>query len=219
MHETADLRQETAPAHLTEDQPELFSSVHSVAQSASYAANLNSTRQRPEQTRLPVLPEATRDLSAEMLISALANEATGNFTDDAPHLTATESSISSPSAVYSSNSTRKAKPTVAARQCPALVVPHNYHPDGHPQHNHAQAHIVHSQKSQNKPPEERVLIVAANSGGSCGLQLGDYYTFLSMLDKLQYGNLHGYDVLLGMGNIDPALLATWNKVGWMLKVR
>lgn len=126
---------------------------------------------------------------------------------------------SSTSASASGNFTTSKKKTANAdRQCPALVVPHQYQPDGHPPNNHAQAHIVHSPKTLAKPPEERVLIVAAHSGGSCSLQLGDYYTFLSMLDKLQYANLHGYDVLLGMGNIDSKLLATWNKVGWMMKV-
>lgn len=137
------------------------------------------------------------------------------------NLTATDTGSAATSQAFEAaagNFTRKAKLTSAPRQCPALVIPHDYHPDDLPPHNHAQAHIVHSKKSLTKPPEERVLIVAANSGGSCGLRLGDYYTFLSMLDKLQYGNLHGYDVLLGMGNIDPALLATWNKVGWMMKV-
>lgn len=152
-----------------------------------------------------------------LAISANLRENTGSGSN----LTATDTRSAVSSQEFEAaahNITRMAKPKSAPRQCPALVIPHDYHPDDLPPHNHAQAHVVHSKKSLTKPPEERVLIVAANSGGSCGLQLGDYYTFLSMLDKLQYGNLHDYDVLLGMGNIDPALLATWNKVGWMMKV-
>ena len=103
--------------------------------------------------------------------------------------------------------------------CPTLVVPDDYFPDGEPPRTgSAEAHVVRSPKSLEKPQNERVLILAANSGGSCQLQLGDYYNFLSLLDKLQYGNVHGYDVMLGMGNVDDDLRKTWNKVAWMLKV-
>ena len=103
--------------------------------------------------------------------------------------------------------------------CPALVVPGNYTPDGEPPRSGKPiSHYVRSPRSLEKPQKERVLILAANSGGSCALQLGDYYTFLSLLDKLQYGNVHGYDVLLGLGNVDDDLRKTWNKVAWMQKV-
>lgn len=103
--------------------------------------------------------------------------------------------------------------------CPTLVVPDDYSPDGEgPRTGSAESHVVRSPKSLEKPQEERVLILAANSGGSCSLRLGDYYNFLSLLDKLQYGNVHGYDVLLGMGNVDDDLRKTWNKVAWMQKV-
>ena len=103
--------------------------------------------------------------------------------------------------------------------CPTLVVPDNYAPDDEPPRTGKPiSHYVHSPRSREKPQRERVLILAANSGGSCALQLGDYYTFLSLLDKLQYGNVHGYDVLLGLGNVDIDLRKTWNKVAWMQKV-
>lgn len=103
--------------------------------------------------------------------------------------------------------------------CPTLVVPDNYAPaDEPPRTGKPISHYVHSPRSLEKPQKERVLILAANSGGSCSLQLGDYYTFLSLLDKLQYGNVHGYDVLLGLGNVDIDLRKTWNKVAWMQKV-
>lgn len=103
--------------------------------------------------------------------------------------------------------------------CPTLVVPDNYTPDDEPPRTGQPiSHYVHSPRSREKPQKERVLILAANSGGSCALQLGDYYTFLSLLDKLQYGNVHGYDVLLGLGNVDIDLRKTWNKVAWMQKV-
>lgn len=103
--------------------------------------------------------------------------------------------------------------------CPTLVVPDNYAPDDEPPRTGRPiSHYVHSPRSREKPQKERVLILAANSGGSCALQLGDYYTFLSLLDKLQYGNVHGYDVLLGLGNVDIDLRKTWNKVAWMAKV-
>ena len=103
--------------------------------------------------------------------------------------------------------------------CPTLVVPAEYNPSGEgPRTGSPESHIVRSIKSLEKPQKERVLILAANSGGSCSLRLGDYYNFLSLLDKLQYGNVHGYDVLLGMGNVDDDLRKTWNKVAWMQKV-
>lgn len=103
--------------------------------------------------------------------------------------------------------------------CPTLVVPADYTPNGEgPRTGSPVSHIVRSIKSLEKPQKERVLILAANSGGSCSLRLGDYYNFLSLLDKLQYGNVHGYDVLLGMGNVDDDLRKTWNKVAWMQKV-
>lgn len=103
--------------------------------------------------------------------------------------------------------------------CPTLVVPDNYAPDDEPPRTGKPiSHYVHSPRSRQKPQKERVLILAANSGGSCALQLGDYYTFLSLLDKLQYGNVHGYDLLLGLGNVDIDLRKTWNKVAWMQKV-
>ena len=104
--------------------------------------------------------------------------------------------------------------------CPTLGVPNDYIPDGEPPRSgNPEAHVVRSPRSAEKPQHERVLILAANSGGSCQLQLGDYYNFLSLLDKLQYGNVHGYDVLLGMGDVDDDLRKVWNKVAWMLKVR
>ena len=103
--------------------------------------------------------------------------------------------------------------------CPTLVIPNEYAPDNEPPRTGKPiSHYVHSPRSLEKPQKERVLILAANSGGSCSLQLGDYYTFLSLLDKLQYGNVHGYDVLLGLGNVDIDLRKTWNKVAWMQKV-
>lgn len=102
--------------------------------------------------------------------------------------------------------------------CPTLVVPQDYTPSGEgPRTGQPESHLVRSPKSLEKPQEERVLILAANSGGSCSLRLGDYYNFLSLLDKLQYGNVHGYDVLLGLGNVDDDLRKTWNKVAWMQK--
>lgn len=103
--------------------------------------------------------------------------------------------------------------------CPTLVVPQDYTPNGEgPRTGQPESHLVRSPKSLEKPQKERVLILAANSGGSCSLRLGDYYNFLSLLDKLQYGNVHGYDVLLGLGNVDDDLRKTWNKVAWMQKV-
>ncbi len=103
--------------------------------------------------------------------------------------------------------------------CPTLVVPEDYTPNGEgPRTGQPESHLVRSPKSLEKPQKERVLILAANSGGSCTLRLGDYYNFLSLLDKLQYGNVHGYDVLLGLGNVDDDLRKTWNKVAWMQKV-
>ncbi|KAL0019751.1 hypothetical protein WJX77_012419 [Trebouxia sp. C0004] len=102
--------------------------------------------------------------------------------------------------------------------CPTLVVPKDYFPDGEgPRTGNPESLLVRSPKSVEKPQKERVLILAANSGGSCSLRLGDYYNFLSLLDKLQYGNVHGYDVLLGLGNVDDELRKTWNKVAWMQK--
>ena len=172
------------------------------------------------------LPDNSVEASSPAAASILATDSTGkeptSVTSDAvtglTALAANTSFVPSATTSGSDSTQNQTKPKSTPRQCPALVVPHEYQPDGHPPHNHAQAHVVHSPKTLEKPSAERVLIVAANSGGSCTLQLGDYYTFLSMLDKLQYGNLHGYDVLLGMGNIDSTLLATWNKVGWMMKV-
>ena len=103
--------------------------------------------------------------------------------------------------------------------CPTLVVPEHYTPNGEgPRTGQPESHLVRSPRSLEKPQKERVLILAANSGGSCSLRLGDYYNFLSLLDKLQYGNVHGYDVLLGLGNVDDNLRKTWNKVAWMQKV-
>lgn len=103
--------------------------------------------------------------------------------------------------------------------CPTLIVPEDYTPNGEgPRTGQPESHLVRSPRSLEKPQKERVLILAANSGGSCSLRLGDYYNFLSLLDKLQYGNVHGYDVLLGLGNVDDDLRKTWNKVAWMQKV-
>lgn len=119
--------------------------------------------------------------------------------------------------------TNASAPTQEPRQepaiCPTLVVPEDYTPNGEgPRTGRPESHLVRSPRSLEKPQEERVLILAANSGGSCSLRLGDYYNFLSLLDKLQYGNVHGYDVLLGLGNVDDDLRKTWNKVAWMQKV-
>jgi len=64
--------------------------------------------------------------------------------------------------------------------CPTLVVPEDYTPNGEgPRTGQPESHLVRSPRSLEKPQKERVLILAANSGGSCSLRLGDYYNFLS----------------------------------------
>lgn len=151
--------------------------------------------------------ESDTVLSEEESITA------SNLTVKASNLTVEEVFLDALEAVTNS-SAAASEPAV----CPTLVVPADYIPNGEgPRTGSPESHIVRSVKSLEKPQKERVLILAANSGGSCSLQLGDYYLFLSLLDKLQYGNVHGYDVLLGMGNVDDDLRKTWNKVAWMQK--
>ena len=130
-----------------------------------------------------------------------------------------ESSSTAEQAILEAIAANRSSNATRAPVCPSLVVPDSYWPAGEPPRTGRPiSHFVRSPRSLEKPQEERVLILAANSGGSCALQLGDYYTFLSLLDKLQYGNVHGYDVLLGLGNVDDDLRKTWNKVAWMQKV-
>ena len=157
--------------------------------------------------------------SSALAATPVSSDQASSLQQSTHSLGKSESSSTAEQAVLEASGANSSSNATRGPVCPSLVVPDSYLPAGEPPRTGKPiSHFVRSPKSPEKPQEERVLILAANSGGSCALQLGDYYTFLSLLDKLQYGNVHGYDVLLGLGNVNDDLRKTWNKVAWMQKV-
>mmetsp|Transcript_22187 Transcript_22187/g.36769 ORF Transcript_22187/g.36769 Transcript_22187/m.36769 type:complete len:290 (+) Transcript_22187:212-1081(+) len=69
-----------------------------------------------------------------------------------------------------------------------------------------------------KPTSSNVLLVTAIPPNPCKTDYGDHYNLLSIKNKQDYANIHGYIVFVGSEQIDPSLDGAWNKAALMKRL-
>ena len=63
-----------------------------------------------------------------------------------------------------------------------------------------------------------LLLVTAFSPGACRSEHGDHQQLQTLKNKLDYANIHGYQLHVGMDQASSLLKGPWNKVALMRKL-